>query len=234
MEQQKADENVVKLAEDQKSQIEQLQAKVIQLEKQLDMKQADLMEMEEALEQTEALTCPLLCLERQYRDELLDARAELLKNIFHDPSGYGEETSDITVIVIKKTRSRASIGVKRMGELDSSPFYEAMKEKYNEVEADKKTGLLVSWWQECVKDPHWYPFKVISVDGKEMEVIKDDDEKLNGLKNEIGEGAYKAVVNALTEINEHNGSGPELWNYKEGRKATLKEGVQFLTKLKSK
>jgi len=65
-----------------------------------------------------------------------------------------------------------------------------------------------------------------------QEIIRDDDEKLNGLKNDLGEGAYKAVVEALLEINEHNPSGryltSVLWNYKQGRRATLKEGVQFL------
>jgi hypothetical protein len=65
-----------------------------------------------------------------------------------------------------------------------------------------------------------------------QEIIKDDDEKLNGLRKEVGENAYNAVVAALTEINEYNPSGryvtSELWNYKAGRKATLQEGVQFL------
>ena len=34
-----------------------------------------------------------------------------------------------------------------------------------------------------------------------QEIIDDEDEKLKGLKNEMGEGVYKAVVTALTEIN---------------------------------
>ena len=63
-------------------------------------------------------------------------------------------------------------------------------------------------------------------------IVRDDDEMLNELKNDLGEGAYKAVVQALSEINEHNPSGRYLtsvvWNYKEGRRASLKEGVQFL------
>lgn len=50
----------------------------------------------------------------------------------------------------------------------------------------------------------------------------------------MGEGVYKAVVAALTEINEYNPSGryvtSELWNYEEGKRATLQDGVQFLLK----
>ena len=67
-----------------------------------------------------------------------------------------------------------------------------------------------------------------------QEIVDDEDEKLKGLTAEMGEGVYKAVVAALTEINEYNPSGryitSELWNYEEGRKATLEEGVQFLLK----
>ena len=67
-----------------------------------------------------------------------------------------------------------------------------------------------------------------------QEIVDDEDEKLKGLTAEMGEGAYKAVVAALTEINEYNPSGryitSELWNYEEGRKATLEEGVQVLLK----
>ena len=65
-----------------------------------------------------------------------------------------------------------------------------------------------------------------------QEIIDDDDEKLKGLKNEMGEGVYKAVVTALTEINTYNPSGryitSELWNYEEGKRATLQEGVKLL------
>jgi len=50
----------------------------------------------------------------------------------------------------------------------------------------------------------------------------------------MGEEVYKAVVAALKEINEYNPSGryitSELWNYAEGKRATLQEGVKVLLK----
>lgn len=68
-----------------------------------------------------------------------------------------------------------------------------------------------------------------------QEVIDVQDERLKGLKKELGEDVYNAVTAALREINEYNPSGryitSEVWNYEEGRKATLEEGVNFLLKL---
>ncbi|XP_061370207.1 protein INVOLVED IN DE NOVO 2 [Gastrolobium bilobum] len=250
IEQQKADENVLKLAGDQKKQKEQLHAKIIQLEKQLDMKQKleleiqqlkgslnvlkhiedgedaeilkkvdalhkGLREKEQSLQDLDALNQTLIIKERKSNDELQEARKELINGI-------------------KEITNRAHIGVKRMGELDTRPFHEAMKKRYNEEEAEERASELCSLWEEYLKDPDWHPFKVIIIEGKEKEIIKDDDEKLNGLKNDLGERAYSAVVEALTEINEYNPSGryitSELWNYGQGRRATLQEGVQFLLK----
>jgi len=55
---------------------------------------------------------------------------------------------------------------------------------------------------------------------------------LKALQNELGAGVYQAVVTAVTEINTYNPSGryttSELWNYEEGKRATLQEGVKLL------
>lgn len=53
-----------------------------------------------------------------------------------------------------------------MGELDSKPFFEAMKRKYNEEEAEDKASELCSLWEEYLKDPDWHPFKVTVVGEK--------------------------------------------------------------------
>ncbi|XP_022764268.1 factor of DNA methylation 2-like [Durio zibethinus] len=59
-----------------------------------------------------------------------------------------------------------------------------------------------------------------------------EDIMLKESRSECGDVVCKAVSNALLEMNEYNGSGRyivlELWNFKEGRKASLKEGVECI------
>lgn len=68
-----------------------------------------------------------------------------------------------------------------------------------------------------------------------QELIDNEDEKLKGLEKEMGDEVYKAVTSALIEINDYNPSGryitSELWNYREGRRATLREGVEQMLRL---
>ena len=63
-------------------------------------------------------------------------------------------------------------------------------------------------------------------------MIDEDDGELKRLRSDWGEGPYSAVVNALLELNEYNPSGryvvPELWNFKDERKASLQEVIKCI------
>ncbi|MCL7040007.1 hypothetical protein MKW94_012218 [Papaver nudicaule] len=245
--QKKTDENVLKLAEDQKKEKEILHNRILALKKKLDAKQAleleierlkgnlnvlkhmkgdeddaftkkmeemykNLEERERELESLEGLNQALVVEERKSNDELQEARKELIQWLREVSSAH------------------ALIGVKGMGELKSKPFHEACKRKFGNG-SDEGT-MLSSCWEEYLRDPDWHPYKIIKVGNSHQEIINEDDDKLKGLRREYGEEVYNAVTSALMEMNEYNPSGryivPELWNYKENRKATLKEVVAFL------
>lgn len=65
---------------------------------------------------------------------------------------------------LKELPVRSHIGVKRMGELNSEPFLEAMKLRYDEDEAENKASEMCSLWEEYLRDPGWHPFRTIEVD----------------------------------------------------------------------
>uniref|UniRef100_M0ZZA0 XH/XS domain-containing protein n=1 Tax=Solanum tuberosum TaxID=4113 RepID=M0ZZA0_SOLTU len=252
-EQKRYDESVLTLAEEQKVKAkETLRQKNMEFQKKLDLKQAleleierltgaknvteqmgddqevrkkldeieeSLIEKKEELEDLEALNQALVVKEQQANVELTDARKELID-------------------LIKKHSFRASIGVKRMGELDSTRFREITKSKFLGTDANLKATQFCSMWEHHLVDPNWHPFKdVTRENGSKETIIDDNDERLNRLKHEFGQAAYDLVTATLMEMNE----GPsgrcittELWNYKLGRKATLNEGITFaLQKLKT-
>ncbi|KAJ0428148.1 hypothetical protein HanHA300_Chr17g0642901 [Helianthus annuus] len=136
---------------------------------------------------------------------------------------------------LKDLPNTAHIGLKRMGGLENKLFIDAMKRKYDESEAEDRASELCSLWEEFLRDPNCHPFKVITVNGKSQRVIDENEEKLKGLKRNYGEEVYKAVATVLTEINDYNPSGAyvttELWNFNEGRRSTLKEGVMSLLEM---
>lgn len=251
LEQRKADENVMRLIEEQKREKEAALIKILQLEKQLDAKQAleleieqlrgkmqvlkhmaddddesvkkkmvdmlkELEEKEGEMEDLESLNQTLIVRERTSNDELQEARKELIEGL-----------SDILT-------GRTVIGIKRMGELDDKPFKAACALRFSAAEADVKSLELCSLWEDYLKNPEWHPYKIIHDGDITKEIIDEDDVKLKELRSEWGEEVYNAVVTALKEINEYNPSGryviKELWNFREGRKATLKDVVQYILK----
>ncbi|XP_073035057.1 factor of DNA methylation 1-like [Primulina eburnea] len=251
VEQKKADDNVLRLVEEQKREKEEALKKILELERNLDEKQKLEMEiqelkgklevmkhlggdddaaaqqridqMKEQLEEKvddlnyrEELNRQLLAKERESNDELQEARKELIAGL-----------SDLL------SSNRVSIGIKRMGELDVKPFKNACKTRFPSDEAEIKAAELCTLWQESLKDSEWYPFQIIKDEkGNPKILLKEDDERLRSLKNEWGTEVYEAVTSALTELREYNPSGcyvvPELWSFKENRKATLKEVIFYI------
>ncbi|KAH1045587.1 hypothetical protein J1N35_036371 [Gossypium stocksii] len=128
--------------------------------------------------------------------------------------------------------SRTTLVVKRMGEIDQKAFEVASSGKSPNEDWQEKCAKLCSLWQQNVQDPKWHPFKIINIQGNLQEIVDEDDEKLKELRNEYGDVVYEAVRTALMEMNEYNASGryavPEIWNRKEGRKATMKEIIQYV------
>ncbi|XP_062087259.1 factor of DNA methylation 3-like [Humulus lupulus] len=158
-------------------------------------------------------------------DETRIAEEEERNNEMH-------KVREVLIDGLKDMTSPNPFGVKKMGDIDCRPFYDIMKRKHLKEDALRIALNMCQLWNECVKDPKWHPFKVIEVEGKFVEVIDNDDNKLKALKNELGGKVLNAVIKALMEINEYDPVGrsivPELWNFELGRKATLKEVIGFV------
>ncbi|KAK4485812.1 hypothetical protein RD792_008459 [Penstemon davidsonii] len=257
VEQRKADENVLRLVEEQKREKEEALKKVIELEKHLGEKQKLEMEIEELKgklevmkhmggDDDEALQEKIKQMNEQLEDKKDDLNhlEDTNKQLFAKERESNDELQEARKVLIAGlqdmlTSNRVSIGIKRMGEIDEKAFKNACNLKFPTAEVEIQALTKCSEWQEYLKDPNWHPFRVIT-DHRDIsqEFLKEDDEKLCGLKDEWGVEAYDAVTTALKEMNEYNPSGryvvPELWNFKEDRKATLKEVISYIfTQLKS-
>ncbi|CAA7020016.1 unnamed protein product [Microthlaspi erraticum] len=223
VEQKRADDSVLKLVEEHKRKKEETLNKILQLEKELDSKQKLQMEIQELkgrlnvmkvedevdedmekkmkemnekleekcseLEDLEEMNSHLMTKERQSNDEIQEARKELI-------TGLSELLSDKT-----------NIRIKRMGELDEKPFLKACKQRFRGEEAGVQHAILLSRWQEILKDSNWHPFKRIGTEDKMKEVVDEEDEQIRGLREEWGEDVMNAVKTALEELNEYNRSG---------------------------
>ncbi|XP_062088202.1 factor of DNA methylation 3-like isoform X2 [Humulus lupulus] len=184
-------------------------------------------ELENELKKT-----PLIKGSSETEDEGPDADQELIGVLIASERKSKDELTELRKLLIDQLEDEstpAPFGVKRMGELDSQPFIEAMK-PYKD--GPYKAMRLCSLLSMLIGCPEWHPFKIINMGGKLVEVVDEEDEKLKTLKMGFSESVYNAIKTALTEMNEYNPSGrfivQELWNFKEDRKASLKEVVEFM------
>ncbi|KAJ9189922.1 hypothetical protein P3X46_001170 [Hevea brasiliensis] len=191
------------------------------LQKKLEVMTAELGQKDEDLAYVESLNQTLIMKERQINDELQEGRKELIQVL--------KDTLSSTV--------RTTIGIKRMGEIDEKPFLNTFKQRFPPEEAQLQASTQCSLWQQYLNNPEWHPFKIIYYaegNSEIQEIVDEEDERLQNLKLELGDDIYMAVVTALKELNEYNPSGryviPELWNFKEERKATLKEVIAYIVK----
>ncbi|XP_058099274.1 factor of DNA methylation 1-like isoform X3 [Magnolia sinica] len=223
--------------------------KTIQLEKKLDQKQA--LELE-----IELLKGELQIMKRKKGDDLAKKKMLEMMKVLKEKEGEMEHLETLNQALMVKEHSsnselqdarkelicvfeemfisHASIGIKRMGELDVKPFKAACAQKFPEDIAEIRTMELSSLWEDYIKNPAWHPYKVVTIGDKQQDIIDEDDLKLKELKNAWGVKVFKSVAKALMEMNEYNPSGryvvQELWNFKEGRKATLKEAIKCIPK----
>ncbi|KAJ9548805.1 hypothetical protein OSB04_021348 [Centaurea solstitialis] len=225
---QDAHKKLISVQEDLKKkehEIERLKSKVYEvlkakeqlsneLQEELICVKEDLEEKEEEVVDLESMNQALTIRERRSSDELNEARKVLISGL-------------------KDDLPCAQIGVKRMGELDLKPF-QADAKKQGFVTETEGPMKMASLWNKLLRDPSWHPFKITTVNGYSKEVLDEEDEKIAKLKEVCDEGTCDAVVTAVKELNEYNPSRrqplPELWNYEEKRKASLKEGVEYILK----
>ncbi|KAL7247498.1 hypothetical protein ACSBR2_002417 [Camellia fascicularis] len=211
-----------------------------ELEDKMDEIQKQLNEKEQYIEDQDSLLEALIIKEHKCNDELREVRKELIYGLMNRRGGV--------------------IGVKKMGELDNKPFQTAAKRKYAVREAELKAIELCSLTHAVIVVFHvfglgcrvqnllgvqdvsgapdvtlGFSYSLAGVLPFPLEIIDKEDDKLRSLKDEFGNEVYEAVIIALKEMNQYNPSGRypvlELWNFREKRIATLKEGVSWMLKL---
>ncbi|KAL6627446.1 hypothetical protein ACP70R_031172 [Stipagrostis hirtigluma subsp. patula] len=236
------DNNALMLNEKHKEEIDAVYAKVIQLEKQLQQREA-LELLNKKLQAGENLTeeeCQHLYALMIILRKCIDQEEVRLANSFVDLTKREQlnryELQENRQQLIKGLEGMAIIGrkviaIKKMGELDEKPFQQACKRKYRD-DPEGKAVRLFSCWQEELKNTSWHPFTTILVDGEDKDVVDEDDPKLRQLSAEYGNSVCNAVKIALRELNEYNPQARhavnELWNFREGRKATTAEAVKYI------
>jgi hypothetical protein len=174
--------------------------------KKIETLESELQEKNDEMESLQDMNQQLMCKEREVNDELQLARKAAIE------------------ILNEGVPANSQIVVKRMGDLDPEAWRGACQRKFAS-NWQTKYAEMHSLWEDYLRDPSWYPFKVVPVLGdteKHELVVNEDDEKLRDLRIEMGKEVCDTVIVALKELNEYNASGrypiPEAWNKAENRR----------------
>ncbi|KAM7492028.1 hypothetical protein LguiA_034949 [Lonicera macranthoides] len=167
-----------------------------ELKKELDEKVDELHDME-ILNQT------LILRERVCNDEIQDARKELIN-------------------VLPNLLEKASVGVKRMGEVDQKPFQTACFQQFPRQEWELRSVELSSLWQEKLKNGNWYPFKKVIKDG-ELQI------KMGSWVN----SRRKLVIGLAKEIDYKNGRLWAVENKLDQKDKQLQDFIQGTQEMES-
>ncbi|XP_021278270.1 factor of DNA methylation 4-like isoform X2 [Herrania umbratica] len=229
LEQKKADENMLRLAEEQKRETEKLHREVIELEKQLDAKQA--LELE-----IQRMKGALQVMQHMEGDGETEMKTKM-NAIEEELKDKEEELDDLEelnqALIVKERKTNDELEGARKEIINS--LKDVSTPAFHWCRENKKTAKQCLLWQEYLWDPSWHPFKIITdKEGNTKEILDEEDEKLTTLKTEFGDEVYTSVTRAFAQMNEHKTSGsytaPALWNFNEGRMATLAELVEHLLK----
>ncbi|XP_042479679.1 factor of DNA methylation 1-like [Macadamia integrifolia] len=186
MEQKKADENVLRLIEEQKWEKEAALSKILELEKQLDAKQKLELEIEELKGNLEVMKHmvgeddtgvqkKMMEMNEQLNEKIGDLKdvEDMHHALIVKERQSNNELQEASQVLIEglqdMLRGKMSIGIKKMGEVNPKPFQKACKKKFPCGEASVKSMELCSLWQEEIKNSGWYPFKIVTVNGTAQE-----------------------------------------------------------------
>ena len=138
-----------------------------------------LTEKEEELADLDKFNQTLILRERRTNDELQEARKELVNVRIKMHINNRLLTSKSLVLTILlyffvqiMKEWKQNIGVKRMGELVTKPFMDALQQKYCQQDVEDRAIDVLQLWEDYLKDPDWHPFKRIKLENQEREMVR--------------------------------------------------------------
>ncbi|KAL2971442.1 hypothetical protein AAZX31_15G196400 [Glycine max] len=263
--QMKARSDVLSLLEKHQMEKKAVSDALLKLEKEMENEQKLKLEIAELEEQLKVLKCVNLeeaDHENKRKIEIEEIEEKLEDMIFYMSVKDDEnqalkkkvqeakiELEDARQQIIKELpqflKGVTKIQIKKIGEVSARSFKKVCMNRYkNNKKALSESVKLCAKWQKEILDSTWHPFKIVDVEGKEIqEEIDENDPKLLSLKNDLGEEAYVAVVTALKELHEYHNSDdaenthnssekqviPEIWDSENGRRAIVTEALKYIS-----